>query len=195
MSLIYDLKKDDWRDGFFYVWGLQAKTRNTFTERTNDGWVRNTDTGLGFDYISPLSKTKYSPGVTVSATCRFYGDGAPLIVLTDDIVENTDKTPMYRLHFEIVIYKDGINVWRIVPRPETPAWPVASTKLFEANYPIADGEEKTFSVKIEEKRFVITLDGNTYTVDCDEIPKSFHVGFTACEGACEFSTFAIETQE
>ena len=195
MKLIYDLKKDGWRDDFFYVWGPQAKTRNTFELRTTDGWVCNSNQGAGFDYISPISKKKYEAGVSVSASCRFYGDGAPLIVFSDDIVENTDKTSMYRLHFEVVIYKDGINVWRIVPRPETPKWPVESTLLFSVNFPIPEGEEKSFTVKIEEKRLVIALEGNTYTVDCDEIPKEFHVGFTACEGACEFGSFSIETTE
>ena len=192
MKTTYNLTSDAWRDDFFYVWGPQATTRQTFENRAADLWLRNGECAGGFDYISALSKNKYTVGAEASVLCRFYGTGAPLIVLTDDIISSADGTPMYRLHFEVVVYKGGINVWRIVPRPETPSWPVASTKLLAIKREIEDGAEHTLSVRVGRGKLDISLGNEHYSVECDELPDIFHIGFTACEGICEFGEFSIE---
>ena len=194
MKKIYDLKKDSWREDFFYAYGPQAKdTERTFTDRDSSGaLIGDFDEKInGYDYISAITKEKLPASVTATVKCTYRNTGAPLIVFSDDFAKDGDAL-RYVLHYEVVAYKGGCNIWKVIPRPETPEWPVKSTKIAFAQFPIAEDEEIVIRARIEGKTIFASVNGNDLTITEDDIPESFHIGFTACEGFCSFSEFSIE---
>ena len=50
--------------------------------------------------------------------CSFDSFGAPLIVLSDDILTNDKGEWQFGIHYEVVLYEQGINVWEINYHPD-----------------------------------------------------------------------------
>lgn len=190
MTKCYDFKNGtDALSDFFYVYSPICREFKTFTAENDH--VRNLLTESGFEYISVQSKEKYGSGVEVSTVCSFDSYGAPLIVITDDIKEEAKGLKRYGLHFEIVAYENGINVWHILPFPQRTEKPIEPTKIAFSRFPIKAGSKIEMSVKIEGKKFIINVNGNMLEVENNDIPATFHVGFTACEGVNRFNNFTI----
>ena len=143
MKKTYKFKKGSWNaNDFMYVYSPICKVyeefiqeddciSNSFNEKIND-----------YDYISMVTKNKYSKGTKISTRCTFDKYGAPIIVLTDSI-DDIDGKRIYNFHFEFVAYENGFNVWRIVPFPDRPERPINPTKICRTLFEIED--ETTFS--------------------------------------------------
>lgn len=144
-----------------------------------------------YDYVSVISKTTYPSGTKIRTRCSFSGDGAPLLVFSNDLTERGNSL-LYGLHFEIVVYKGGVNVWHIVPKPERALRPINPTKILKAEFPIADGTDVPLEVEITRGAIRINVLDKSYLVENEEIPESFRVGLTACEGYCRFDELEIE---
>lgn len=179
-------------DDFMYVYSPACKAykefvveddciHNSFNEEIND-----------WDYISIVTKDKYTSGVTVKTKCAFEKFGAPLIVFTDDIFEGKDGRPTYGHHFEIVAYEDGINIWSIVPWWERTERPIKSERIGFIEFPVDANALVELEVKIEKGKIIATLCGKTVDVEYSSIPEEFHVGITACEGVNKFTEFVID---
>ncbi len=196
MKTIYELTENNWREDFFYCYGPQAKdTSRIFTESDRDergALVGGYDKKInGYDYISLLTNKKYSNKVTATLKCSYQGTGAPLIVFSDDL-EKDGNALRYVLHFEVVAHKNGCNIWHVVPRPETPEWPVKSTKIAFDNFPIEEDSEIEIEVTIKGKNIFSTVNGHKISVTDPDIPDNFHIGFTTCEGVCKLWEFSVE---
>lgn len=144
-----------------------------------------------WEYISLLTKEKFGGGTVVTTTCSFEHFGAPLIVLTDDIFQGENGMPTYGLHFEAVLYENGINIWRIVPNLGAPR-PITTKKIACLEFPVEANTMHTLTVRIDAGRITATVGEKTVSVAHDEIPKRFHVGITACEGKNKFRELMIE---
>ena len=143
-----------------------------------------------YDYISLISKEKYGPGTEVKVKCSFRDTGAPCIVFTNELGEGEDF-PEYGLHFEVCIYKGGVNVWHIIKFPERIGRPIKPTKIYFEKWEVTqDGVE--CRVLFEKGKITVFIEGREFTVENEEFPETFQVGFTACEGPCAFSEFEIE---
>lgn len=190
MKKEYVFKRNGWqKDDFEYVYSPICKTFGAFIEE--DDHIRNFATDGKYEYISMISKERYKTGTTIYLKCSFDSYGAPIIALTDDTFSD-GGIKRYGLHFEVVAYEDGFNVWRIVPTPENTQRPVATSKILAEHFKIEDGDTCEITLKIEEKRFVIDVNGVKGIVEHEDIPESFHVGFTACEGINRLYEFSIE---
>lgn len=190
MKKKYILKKDSWQsEDFAYVYSPVCKTFGKFMQE--DDHIRNFTADGEFEYISMISKTRYSTGAKIWLKCSFDSFGAPLIVLADD-VKNDGQIKRYGLHFEVVAYENGCNVWKIIPFPEKIERPIATTKIGTWAFKIEEESIVNISLQVEEKCFKIEVNGIEFEVKNDDIPENFHVGFTACEGINRLYEFSVE---
>lgn len=178
-------------DDFFYVVSPATKAFKEWTI-CKDGIKNSYNEDIcDFDYISMVTKEKQKKGTKLKARCSFESFGAPLIVFSDDIKE-VDGKMTYGLHFEIVAYENGINIWSIIPYPPRVEKPVKPTKIGSLEFEVDAKKMHDLEVEIEKGKITATLCKKTVIAECDEIPESFHVGITACEGDNTFSEFIIE---
>lgn len=143
-------------------------------------------------YVSIISKEAYASGTKFSTTCSFGEFGAPLIVFTDDLGENTDGTGLYGLHFEVVAYEGGCNFWHIEPWPERVERPIKTQKIAFEQFEIKPDERITITVEVKGKTITAWVNGHEISCENADVPEKFHVGITACEGPNNFYDFTIE---
>ncbi len=175
---------------FDYVYSPACQDYKTFRQE-NDCIVNGEGKDLmGYEYISFLTKRKYGEGVKLTAHCSFEKFGAPLIVISNDVREKEDKK-IYGVHFEVVAYKKGCNIWYIVPDANSPLGRT-STLIGKLEFRIEGGSELVISAEIKDEKIFASVNGNSLVVEHRAIPQSFHVGFTACEGINRFYGFTVE---
>ena len=179
---------------YFYAHAPYAKFDVKYI-LTEEGNLRNEyNEALGdHDYISLISREKYTAGTEITAKFRFTGVGAPCLVFTDDVEEGEDF-PVYGLHFEVCVWKNGVNVWHIIPCPERIERPIKPTRIYFEEYSIPE-EEIECVVKFGKKSITVIMRGREFTVEHEDFPEHFRLGFTACEGFCEFTEFSVKTGE
>ena len=125
---------------------------------------------------------------------KFAKDAPILLVISEDINTN-GKIPMLDLFFEVVAWRNGCNIWRLDSVPENKVRPFKSTKLLCNRFSVAEDTEHEMTVKISGKTIEVWYAGQNFVLYNPDLPESFHVGFTACEGECRFTEFAIKKDE
>ena len=185
----YDFTKKCEESDFAYAYSPVTKAKKEL-ETAKDGvtTVGYNEDITDYDYISVISNEKYGIGTTTSLNCSFDKMGAPLIVFAGYVPENR----IYELHFEVVVYEGGLNVWRIVPFPERTERPIRPTKLLGEKFELENNKITSLKVNFLKNELKISVNDKEFSVACDEFPEEFHVGFTACEGICRFYDFSIE---
>lgn len=185
-------RTDSISEDFLYVYSPASARDGKF--KLYDNCISNFSAGKDdeFDYVSIITRKKYSGHVKISTTCRFNKFGAPLIVFTDDISTGEDGKYTYGLHFECVAYEGGCNMWRIVPAPERIARPIATSKIAFADFAIPEKSAIEMSLEIDGKTMTACVNGNYLSCTHPDIPDEFHVGITACEGPNSFFDLTIE---
>ena len=153
--------------------------------RKNDGAV------YGFDNISLLTSEKYGPETTVTARCAFEDLGAPLIVLADSVARDSRGVCRYGDYLEVVLWKNGVNVWRMWMVNGTVTW----KQLLGVEFPVSEGEAHTLSVTAHADSLEITADGRKMWLHVPELYPAFHVGINACEGINRFYSFRVSKPE
>ena len=193
--------KEPLENDFFYVSSLNPtfkKTDKKFQfDDTAVNCIRNeyNEDIKDYDYISILSKKRYKSGAKMTTRCAFFGYGAPIIVIGDDVrsYENGDR--YYGLHFEVVAYTKGCNVWQIIPLPEGSKEPIENRKIATFPFPIEENSLVEISIEVRDKRIVVRVNDETVVAESPDIPEAFHVGLTACEGIDRFFDFTIDAEE
>ena len=181
-------KEFDLEDKFIYVSSPASKSKKKFLQKENCIENSYNEEIKDYDYISIITKEKYEGGVNVRVKCSFDKFGAPLIVFTDDYKQLEDGTYQYGLHFEVVAYENGCNVWHIIPGKDEKN-PIDVTKVNAVEFPIEDKSIIDMEVTIEEKKLYIRVNDETFVAEHEDIPKQMHVGITACEGTNQFYEF------
>ena len=178
-------------DKFIYVSSPASKSKKKFVQK--EEYIENTynEEIKDFDYISIITKEKYNDGVTVRVKCSFDTFGAPLIVITDDCRTLEDGCYQYGLHFEVVAYENGCNVWHIVPGKEDKN-PIDVTKVNAIEFQIEDKSLIDMEVTIKDKKMFIHVNNQSLVAEHKDIPEQMHVGITACEGINQFYKFEVE---
>lgn len=188
----YDFGKGKWDEKHFrYVYGLACTEFKTFTQETDCIRNKEGNTAFGYEYVSMVTEKKYKSGVKFSTKCTFHKFGAPLLVLTDDIFLDEAGHYRYGLHFEVVAFEEGCNVWRVRPS-ENADNPVEATLLAQPRFPIADGSTIELCVEVEGQKLKIKVNDEYFETEHLEIPEEFHLGLTACEGINCFYHLIIE---
>lgn len=179
-----------------YAYSRRFEETPVFAQR--DGYVEslaNPDAVYGFDNISLLTREKVSVGAKITTRCAFFGDGAPLILLARDIAPDKRGVMRYRDYFEVVLYKNGINVWRLwqdpAGKPENGQ--IVWHKRLGAEFPVAEGVPHDLTVETAEHQLVITVDGtHRLTLRTEDLFPAFHAGIDACEGVNRFWSLSVE---
>ena len=193
MKKTYNFEAGKWNiNDFCYAYSPACKAYKEFIQQDeciSNSFNKNIN---DFDYISIITKEKYKKGVHIHTKCSFDSFGAPLIVLSDDISENKDGKLQYGLHFEVVAYEDGCNVWHIIPYPEREEKPIKPTLIGTLKFKTDDKSLIDIDVTVGEKQLFIEVNDQKFTVINEDIPKTFHIGITACEGINRFYEFSIQ---
>lgn len=190
----YDFSKGKWNtDDFMYVYSPVCSEYQKFTQ--DDDGIRNIydydNKDFGHGYVSMVTKEKYKRNIKLSAECSFVKFGAPLIVVSNDIYKDGDIL-RYDFHYEFVAYEGGCNMWRITHWPERKERPIFTMKPGYVDVPVEAGSKALIEAVIGDTTFDVSINGHSFHHESPEIPESFHVGITACEGENKFYNFKIE---
>lgn len=144
---------------------------------------------MGFDFVSFLTAETYGPGTTVTTHCRFEGDdAAPLLFLADSMTPDENGAMRYGNYIEAVLYKNGVNVWRL--------WlengQIVFKKLLAVEFPVDGSQLHTLSVTTAEKMLHIRVDDRKMSLRIEDLFDSYHVGINACEGYCRFYDLEVK---
>ncbi|MBP3600652.1 MAG: hypothetical protein J6J30_06170 [Clostridia bacterium] len=192
----FNAKESNLED-FKYAYGPSANGRKKFTQL--EDCIANFTPGetghddiFAYDYISMITKKKYKSGVKFSTKCNFVKFGAPLLVFCNDFINEEDGTPIYQLHYEVVAYEKGINIWHIIPWPERTERPIKPTLIGKLEFDVAPDEIVDIKVEVKDKTITADIGGHVVSCEHPDIPDEFHIGITACEGHNRFFDFIIE---
>ena len=142
----------------------------------------------GFDNVSVLTPKTYAPGVKITAKCSFEGLGCPEIILVPEPEMCCDGATRYGECFEIVLYQNGINVWRHYRENGECFW----HQRLGVEYPVEENEIHTLQLQVEKDQFIIWLNGQKNILHTEDVFERFHIGLTACEGIARLYELQIE---
>lgn len=145
--------------------------------------------GCDWENISMLSRKRYSANTRIEVRCAFFDLGAPLITIAERMYDE-DGVMKYGDYIEVVLYKNGINVWRMhMDEHKTVTW----KKMLGAEFPVSEGEIHMLAVEVTKEGLKIEADSQKIFWRCDDLYEQFHLGIDACEGLNRF--YAIDISE
>ena len=142
----------------------------------------------GYASISLLDKNKRTPGITIRAECDFEGIAAPLIVIAEDVKTDENGIIRYDNYFEVVIYKNGINIWRLWPENGK----IVHKNILRLVTPLETGKKYLLTVTVTDKTISAETNGIKATIPAADMFAEFYAGVTVCEGLCRFYNMEIE---
>ena len=83
-------------------------------------------------------------------------------------------------YYEIVIWKNGLNVWRHYTENGVTSHYLA----LGASFPLEADEIHTLTAELLEKRMLLSVDGHRFNLYVPDLTERFTLGYTACEGLC-----------
>lgn len=179
MSVI-DFFPGKWEgEGLRYAYSLRFPDRPLFRQEA-DCVVNGQTSGGDWDYMGLLLPGEYGAGAVVSARCAFEGDGAPMLLLSMENGEDGDGCLLTLEYYEIVIWKNGLNVWRHYTENGTTSHYLA----LGASFPLEAGKIHTLTGEFREKRMLLSVGGMKFNLYVPDLTKRFTLGYTACEGLC-----------
>ena len=153
---------------------------------------RNPSCETGYENASLMLKTPLCGNYHLEAVCSFDAWGAPLIVIAEDLSEDENGLLRYREYYEVVLYENGINVWRLrTDKNDHVTW----KKLMSVDFPVTPKEKHTLSVDVLADSLEITADGKKMSLFLFERFPSYFVGIDACENVNRFYSFKADPME
>lgn len=185
-----DFSRGTWNtDDVTYAYSYRFEETPVFIQRDNCVEnQQNSDARYGFDNISMMTRKAYAPGARISTHCAFEGEGAPLIVIADKMFVDPRGVVRYGDYIEVVLYQNGVNVWRMWMKDGKVTW----KKLMGVEFPVTHGDIHQLTTEITADRLNIEADGRKMSVLIDPMYGSFHLGINACEGINRFYDMVIE---
>ena len=141
----------------------------------------------GFDNVTLMAEQVCAPGAAISASCAFEAYGAPLFVIAEKLHRCPDGALRYGDYMEVVLYENGVNVWRMRMNDGKVTW----VKLLGAQFPVSAGERHTFSTRVTKTGLEIEACGRKFTLYVEDMYPSFYLGVSACEQIDRFSDMEI----
>ena len=144
----------------------------------------------GFDNISLLSAEKFTAGVKAKLRCAFDGLGCPEIIIVEKTENCDDGAVRYGACFEVVLWKNGVNVWRhyMDEADHHCYW----HKRLGLSMQVAEKEIHELEVEVINNYIMFSVNGVGIKLRTEDLPGEFHVGITACEGIVRLYDFEIE---
>lgn len=119
----------------------------------------------------------------------FDGLGCPEIILVKKPETCEDGAVRYGDCFEIVLWKNGVNVWRHF-RDE--AGKCSWHKRLGLTVPMREGDIHELTVKTEPEYITFSVDGISAKLRVEDLFDTFYIGVTACEGIVRLYDFSTE---
>lgn len=176
-----------WRTGeLVYAYSYRFEETPVFLQKPDFIENRaNPGATYGFDNISLLTPEKFGPGATISARCAFQELGAPLLVLCPWMEQDARGVSRYGDYIEVVLWKNGVNVWRMWMKDGEVTW----KQLLGVDFPVSEGDIHTLCVTVGTDTLQITADDRKILLAVEDLYPSFHVGLNACKGINRFYAF------
>ncbi|MBP3665858.1 MAG: hypothetical protein J6K29_02285 [Clostridia bacterium] len=189
--MLFRFQKDAWDESALtHAYTHRFPYTNRFTQLPD--CIENPENPAmpdGYDYLSLMTRQSFPLGTTVTTRCSFSGMAAPLLIFSEDLELCEDGCYRYGNYFEVVLYKHGINVWRLW-RLEDGS--VTWHKRLGVEFPVTEGEIHTLSVTPSKEYIDIDLDGMKLSLRTEDLFPSFYLGITGCEGPCRFFDMKVE---
>lgn len=184
-----DFSRGQWDDApltYAYSFRFQetpvfAQEDDCIVNRKNDAFEQ------GFDNVTLMAEQPCAAGAAISATCSFEAYGAPLFVIAEKLHRCPDGTLRYGDYLEVVLYENGVNVWRMKMTDGKVRW----VKLLGAEFPVTAGERHAFSAHVTKTGLVIETCGRKFTLYVEDMYPSFYLGVSACEQINRFYDMEI----
>ena len=111
----------------------------------------------------------------------------PADCLAPDLHANAKGQREFRDHFEVVIFNEGVNIWR---------YSVADGKLVIrkaafASFRLEKNVKYLLKVNKTDKTLTVSIAGHSFGYFDDALPDAYYVGITGCEGLNRFYDFAV----
>lgn len=182
-----DFSQGNWAGGALcYAYSYRFEETPVFVQKEDCiENQKNPGATYGYDNISLLTPEKYGPGTRLSARCAFEDLGAPLLVLAPRMEKDPRGVSRYGDYIEVVLWKNGVNVWRMWMKNGEVTW----KQLLGVDFPVSEAEIHTVSATVGTDTLQITVDGRKILLAVEELYPSFHVGINACEGINRFYEF------
>ena len=142
-------------------------------------------------YSCLMLKRKFTGSSVISSTMSFDHRMAPLIVIAPQIGKSADGRAEHREHYEIVLFDDGINIWRHLWKDGRPSWYRAAFLMTEFEPGKRYRLEVRLSCTKNGRILTVNCDGKTFGYRDDHLPDSYYVGVTGCEGRNRFYDFSV----
>ena len=181
-------KGTSWRDAFLVANCYRWDCVPAFVEE-EDHIVnrRSDDIATGFENASLVFKEPFTGDTHISVDCAFDAWGAPLIVLADALETDEKGRYRYREYYEVVLYEEGINVWRLTTdQQNTVSW----KKLMSVDFPVTACDIHTLTVDIVGESLEIAACGHKMSVLLPDLASRYYIGIDACENINRF--YAME---
>lgn len=182
-------KKGEWEDCFDYAYNERWQIKSKFTQESDCVVNARTDKMPdGFEWVTVVTKQKYGVGTKVNFTCSFEEYGAPLITLLDSMKIDADGDYTYSNCHELVVWKNGLNIFDIFEVDGTIKW----NKLLADTFPLAANEKHELCLEFMEKYVRATIGEHSVLLRIENLPETFYIGFTACENINRLYSAKIE---
>ena len=143
----------------------------------------------GYDNISLLLPTESRAGAKAKLRCSFEGLGCPEIILVEEPELCDDGVTRYGSCFEVVLYKNGVNVWRhYMDGDHHCSW----HKRVGVEFPVSENEIHELTLETKENYLVFAVDGRKTTLRTEDLFGTFRIGVTMCEGIARLYDFSVE---
>lgn len=182
---------ESWRQSLMTAYSFRFTERPDFIQKPDHiTTAANSEHREGFDNISLLSHEKFERGAKAKLRCAFDGLGCPEIIIVEKTEDCADGAVRYGACFEVVLWKNGVNVWRhyMDEADHRCFW----HKRLGLSMTVSEGDIHELEVEIIKNYIVFSVDGIGVKLRVQDLPESFHVGITACEGIVRLYEFEIE---
>lgn len=138
-------------------------------------------------YVSLMTRNKIKPGVKVSSHMSFYPQMAPVLTFNNQFRLRPDGDYAFDKQVEVVIYNEGINVWRHFGPGIDPNY----VRICYANFELLPDKIYNMEVEIKDAEMKISVDNRVIGCYVPELTEPFHAGILGCEGLNRFYDLTI----
>ena len=189
-KLYASFEKGGWENKLMQAYTFRYKETPDFTQKEDHVTTAvNPGHKEGFDNISLLCPDTYSSGVTAKLRCSFDDVGCPEIILVKKPEKCEDGAVRYGECFEIVLWKNGVNIWRHFMNEK---YECSWHKRLGLTTSVSEGDLHELVVEVKDNYIKFSVDGISTDVRTEDLFENFYVGITACEGIVRLYDFSVE---
>ena len=184
-------ENDQWKRELVQAYSFRFTETPDFSQANGCISTRvNPDHREGFDNISLLLPNAVSAGVKATLRCAFDGLGCPEIILVRKPEHCADGAVRYGECFEVVLWKNGVNVWRhYMDERYACSW----HKRLGLTVPVSEGDVHELTVEVAEGSITFEVDGVRAELRTEDLFDTFYLGVTACEGIVRLYALTVES--